>query len=587
MIPRTLPELMGAFKAHDKEQMFSWKEGSSWRSLSWKEFEARVRNLEAHLRDPDGPYGIAKGDFVAFCIYNGPEWHIVRMACAAIGVVTVPVLTEASKSDLEVIFKVSKPKLVIVKDDAQREKVEGVLERLGMETPVLSYTVHTDLGVGPEQNGVDPGVSESDLAMVFFTSGTTSEPKGVLHTHKSLLANVSSCGRAFSFGPDDTTLSFLPVSHVFQHVVDTLALSIGATVAYVERPDQVATALQEVNPTVVVAVPRVFELMANLLPRRVEANLKSKSIVLQKLVPLAMKMGRQNYSGSLGERIPAMVTNPLFRPIRKKVQKEALGSRMRFFVSGGASLPVHVGAFIQGALEVPVYQGWGMTEVAGAGMCNTPGRNVLGSCGTPLPDVEMKLGELPDELRDSLQEGAGEILVRGPMVTEGYFEEPQASEESFRDGWLRTGDVGLIDETGSVWIVDRIKGFIVLESGMKITAQALEDRIRSLCPLIEQIVVVGDARPHLVALVYPSDRTMEGRIEQPYRDADGEWSRAVREAIVAEIRAADLAQHERIRNITLLRDPLSPEDETLTPTQKPRRWMVAERFAGLIDTLYE
>ena len=587
MIPPTLPELMKVFESHDKEEMFSWKEDDGWRSLSWKGFEERVTSLAAYLRGPDGPYGIGKGDFVAFCIYNGPEWHIVRMACAAIGAVTVPVLTEASGGDLEVIFEAARPKLVIVKDDAHREKIEAALGRLETRTPVLSYTVHTDLGGATNGDGMVPGASESDLAMVFFTSGTTSEPKGVMHTHGSLLANVRSCGRLFAVGPDDTTLSFLPVSHVFQHVVDTLALCVGATVAYVGRPDQVVTALREVNPTVVVAVPRVFEVMANLLPRRVEANLKSKSVVLQKLVPLAMDMGQKNYSESLGERLPAKITNPLLRPIRKKVQKEALGSRMRFFVSGGAPLAVHVGAFIQGALEVPLLQGWGMTEVGGAGSCNTPGLNVLGSCGTPLQDIEVKLGELPDELRDSLPGDAGEILVRGPMVTEGYYREPEASEQSFRDGWLRTGDVGRIDETGSIWIVDRVKGFIVLESGMKITAQALEDRIRPRCPLIEQIVVVGDARPHLAALVYPSDRTLEGRVRQPHRNADGDWSEGVREAVVAEIRAMNLAQHERIRNVALLRDPLSPEDETLTPTQKPRRRIIAERFAALIDSLYK
>ena len=461
-----------------------------------------------------------------------------------------------------------------------------LVQDLKIDVPIFAYTVDTDLGAAREIRVAESSDSEDDLAMIFFTSGTTADPKGVMHTHRSLLANVESCSRLFSVGPGDTTLSFLPVSHVYQQVVDTVALLVGATVAFVARPDEVPAALQEVNPTVMVAVPRMFEVMANILPRRVESKLKDKSVILRWLVPVAMRVGQKNYSSSLLERAQARATNFVLRPIRKKVQKEVLGSRMRFLISGGAPLPVHIGAFIQGALEVPVYQGWGMTELAGGATCNTQGRNVLGSCGSAVPGAQVKLGPLPAELRADLPEDAGEILVRGPMVTTGYYQEPDATAEAIRDGWIRTGDVGVIDASGYMWILDRIKGFIVLKNGLKIMAQSLEDRVRSFCPLIEQIVVVGDDRPHLVALVYPNTLMLEERASEPHRDSQGAWTDATKAAVVAELRAVDLAPHERVRNVALLEEPLSPEDETLTPTHKPRRRVIRERYQSLIEGLY-
>ena len=583
--PRVLQDLPAIIASHEKDRVFTWKEGDSWRSLSSAEVVDKVRGLAAHLADPD-ECGLTRDDRAAFIIYNGPEWHIVRMACAAAGAVTVPILTEASDTDLEVILGTAQPKVVVAKDDAQADRARNAIDKLKLDAAVLTYTVDDKL-TSPESSVAErPRPSEDDVAMIFFTSGTTSDPKGVMHTHRSLLANSDSCQRLFSLSPTDTNLSFLPVSHVFQHTVDTLALIVGITTAYIERADQVAAALQEVEPTVMVAVPRVFEVMRNVLPRRIEANLKQKSVVLQKLVPAAMSMGVKNYSSSPLQRLQASITNPILRPIRRKVRDEVFGSRMRFLISGGASLPVHVASYVQGALEVPLYQGWGMTEMAGAGSCNPPWNNVLGSCGAALPGVSFKLGPLPSELAEDLPEGSGEVMVQGPMVTKGYLDDPEATAVLIQDGWMRTGDVGRLDPDGTMWVVDRIKGFIALESGLKIMPQALEDRVRSMCPLIEQVVVFGDARPHLVALIYPGEAILKHRVPEPHRDAQGQWADAVHRAVRNELRDAGLAAHERIRNFHLLDKPLAPQDNTLTPTMKPRRRVILEQYGDAIEKLH-
>jgi len=428
--------------------------------------------------------------------------------------------------------------------------------------------------------------SEDDLAMIFFTSGTTSDPKGVMHTHKSLLSNINACRQIFPIGREDVTLSALPVSHIFQQAVDTLALIEGAAIAYT-TPDKIRSALPEVQPSCMAAFPRMFELMAAMLPKRIEEKLKKSGKIKQKLVSYAMQMGQKNYSSSFKDRLCTMVTNPFLRRVRKGVREQVLGPRMRFFVSGGAPLPIHIGQFMQGALEIPIYQGWGMTELAGAGTCNNPNHNVIGSCGPELPNVEIKLNPLPADFGGNLPNGAGEILIRGPILMLGYYEEPEATAETLQNGWLKTGDVGVFDKQGSLWIVDRIKGSIVLESGLKVMAQSLEDRVRSLCPLIEQIVVIGDKRPHLVALVYPNELVLKDRLPGTHRDKKKQWKDSVKSAIEQELKAVNLAPHETMRKIALLEKPLSPDDETLTPTQKPKRRNIQEKYADIIKSLYK
>ena len=584
--PLTLRDLLSVVRSFRTDRLFSWKKDGDWRRLSSDRFADLVDALARHLHDPEGSYRIEKGDRVAFVIYNGPEWHVVRMACSEIGAVSVPILTEFSLPDLQSILESCRPRLVVARDAAQFDKVRLALQGAGLDTPILGYSVDSDLGEPSDVDYADTSMSEDDLAMIFYTSGTTAEPKGVMHTHRSLLTNAMLCSGLFPIRAGDIAMSFLPVSHIYQQMVDTVTLRVGAGIAYVDAPDQLASAFQEVEPRGMVAVPRMFEVMTNVLPRRIETNLKEKSIVLQKLVPLAIRMGQKNLSERAVDRIQARTTNAIFGPIRRKVRNEVFGSNMRFFISGGAPLPAHAGSYLQGGLEVPLYQGWGMTEVAGAASVNTAEHNVIGSCGRAIPGIELRLGPLPEDLRNDLPENCGEILVRGPVLTTGYFEDPEATSQALQDGWLRTGDIGYIDEREAVWIVDRIKGFLVLDDGLKVMPQSLEDRLRSLCPLIDQIVVIGDKRPHLVALVFPSQTMVEQQLREPYRDAEGDWTAQVKNAILDQLNAVEVARQQRIRNIELLRDALSPQDRTLTPTQKPRRRGIQERYASVIDRLY-
>jgi long-chain acyl-CoA synthetase len=521
---RTLTDLLNTISDWNKKELFKWKDSKEWKSLSSDEYIERVRALACYFRDTPstGKPMVQKEDRVAFLIYNGPEWHIVRMACAKIGAVSVPILTEASAHDLEIILKKSQPKIIVVKDTVQEKRAREALEKLGMNIPVFLYTVHTEL---PQTALTDfhESVSPEDLAMIFFTSGTTSDPKGVMHTHRSLLSNVGACRLMFPVGPDDIVLSFLPVSHIFQQAVDTLALEAGASIVYVEDPKRVVTALPEIQPTIMASVPRMFEIISAMVPRRVHDKLKHEGKIRKMLVPFAMEMGEKNYSYSWWERFLAILTNPVLRPIRRKVRKQIFGPGLKFFVSGGAPLTQEVGAFMQGALELPIYQGWGMTEVAGAGTCNTLDLNLLGSCGKPLPGVtiELRRDHLEGDLKEDLPKGAGELFIKGPIVMQGYWNEPEATSETLQHGWLKTGDIGKINGRGVLWITGRKKGVLVLESGLKVHEEALSARIRSSCPLVEQIVLFGHKKPHVVALVYPNTLLLKDRVEGVMRKEDG------------------------------------------------------------------
>lgn len=586
---QTLTGLLTVISAQNKKELFTWKEGKEWKSLSSSEYIERVRALACYLRDTprENKPMIQKGDRVAFLIYNGPEWHIVRMACAKIGAVSIPILTEASDHDLQIILQKSDPKILIVKDERQEKRVVDLLSQWNMAIKVIRYTVNTELPQTALTNWHE-SLSPDDLAMIFFTSGTTSDPKGVMHTHSSLLSNVGACRLLFDVREDDIVLSFLPVSHIFQQAVDTLALTVGASIVYVEDPRQVVTALPEIKPTIMASVPRMFELISAMVPLRIRDKLKHEGRIKQMLVPFAMRMGEKKYSSSNWDRFLSAVTNPILKRIRKKVREQVFGPRLRFFVSGGAPLTQEVGAFMQGALELPIYQGWGMTEVAGAGTCNTPRYNALGSCGKPLPrtEIELRRNHLPKDLAEDLPEGTGEVFFKGPVVMQGYYNEPEATAETLQGGWLKTGDIGRMDKHGALWITGRKKGVLVLESGLKVHEEALSARVRSACPLVEQIILFGHKKPYIVALVYPNTLLLKDRVQGSTHKEDGTWQDSVKKAVMEEIRKVSVATHERIKDIVLLQNPLGTQDGTLTPTQKPRHRVIQEKYGALIESMY-
>jgi len=583
MTPKTIPELLELIKSCKKEELFRWKSGKEWRSLSSQEFVEKVRGLACHLHDSMEKPMIHKGDRVAFLIYNGPEWHIVRIACAIIGAISVPILTEASDHDLEIILRKSQPNIIIVKDSEQQKRVQNLLSQWSMEISIMKYTVDTVFAQSAFTDFYERA-QPNDLAMIFYTSGTTSDPKGVMHTHRSILANIDACSKLFELTQDDVVLSFMPVSHIFPQAADTLALMAGATIVYVDGSRQVATALTEVQPTAMVSMPRMFELIAGAVPAQVKKKLAKQGKIKQVLVPFAMKMGEWNYSSSLRKKISASLTNPFLRGIRRKVRAEIFGPRLRFFISGGAPLTHEVGAFMQGALELPIYQGWGMTEVAGAGTCNAPGANTIGSCGKIIPnaEIEIRRDHLDEDFKDDLPKGAGEIFIRGESVTTGYYGDPEATSKALQDGWLKTGDIGKIDKNGILWIVGRKQGVIVLESGLKVHEDALAARIRSACNMIDQIVILGHKRPHLVALISPNALALDS-IPKPHRTEEGAWTPEVKRAIRAQLKQVELATHERLRDITLL----EAQDGTLTPSQKPRHHVILEKYGELIESMYK
>ena len=586
---RNFTVLLGEIMRHDKASLFEWKTKKTNMRLSSKEFVSCVYQFDDYLNlimaDKFG-HRLEKRGKVAFMIYNGPEWHVVRMGCAMRGVVSIPILTEVSDHDLAVILTKSDPSLVIVKTESHKQKVRRVLASLDKNIPVKIFSITPD---EPNEITVDfriqktllfdrhPVFKNHELAMLFFTSGTTSDPKGVMHSQKSLLANVDACSRIFPVSDGDVVLSFLPVSHIFQQAVDTLALLRGATIVCAEpNPELIMEAFQEFKPTCAAASPVFFEKFLKKFAFRLEKELKKKSTLLRTFMRVMLK-------------------RPFIYMMRNKLRNRVFGPNMKFFVSGGAPLSKETASFIQDTFGVPIYQGWGMTEVAGAGTCNTPYANVPGSCGRPIPETEIAIAREfgsnsyiqvahsthVDE-HVPFYNKVGEVLIKGPAVMLEYYKDPEATAEKFIEkGYMRTGDLGYIDQKGFLWIEGRADDTIVFGSGLKVNAGALEERIKQGCPFVDQVVVLPDKNKNgLVALVYPDEEALVNIF--PKRNPEGEWIIPVMNGVASQIHELNLPRHERPR-VVLLKEPLSTTDETLTPTLKPRRRVIREKYSELLN----
>lgn len=583
--PKTLLELFESAVLHSKSDLFRWKENGKIRSLSSHEFHKKTLECAAVLRSN----GIGPGDRVGFIIYNGPEWHILRMAASLIGAVSIPIIPEVSDHDLAIVIQKGDPKIIAVRNVREQKRAERALTQTSKLIPTLVWSMETPPPPSVPIFSGTPRPKPDDLAMIFFTSGTTSDPKGVMHTHRSILANVQACRRIFPIGRDDTILSFLPVSHIFQQSVDTLALAAGATIAYVENPLEIRSGLKDFQPTVLTSVPRMFEKIVAVTPGAVKKQIaaeerKCNGALKRSIFRIKkwMVFAHLEYAMADSKKAPWHAFL-----VRRKLRQEFFGGRLRFVVTGGAPLQTETVKTVKKLFGIPVYQGWGTTELAGAATCNTDELNIPGSCGRPIPGVFVALTSHPDIPAEMLRDGAGEIIVRGSTITEGYYGDLHATDDAITpDGWLHTGDVGKFDEHGCLWIVDRLKGFEVLRDGLKIWNQSLEDRIRAACPSIEQIVLCADKKPHVTALLWPSLALLEEKVEHP-KNSDGTWSKNAQKHIANELKRVPLAPHERVRNFAILPKPLSVEDETLTPTQKPKRRVIYQKYADQIELLYQ
>ncbi|MGB4704599.1 MAG: long-chain fatty acid--CoA ligase [Candidatus Saccharicenans sp.] len=538
--------------------------------------------------------GFRKGDKLIILSENRPEWVMTDFATICQGGLTVPIYTSLTAPQAEYIIRDSDAMVVVVSSAEQRAKIESIRPNLTQVRHYITFEegeipgylnfdrlLETGRQVEAERPGLfrelAEGVKPEDEASLIYTSGTTGEPKGVILTHHNFISNVKTCVAMFDISYRDTVLSFLPLSHVLERMVMFSYLYAGATVAFAESVDTVAQNLLEVRPHIMVSVPRVFEKIY----ARVMDNVLSSSTLKKKIFFWALKIGRKYAQKDLaGEKIPAILRfkrKIAHRLVFSKII-ERTGGRVRFFISGGAPLAKDIAEFFY-ALGLVIYEGYGLTETAPVLAVNRPGALKFGTVGPPIPEVEIKIA--PD----------GEILARGPNVMKGYYKKEEATREAFEGGWFHTGDIGYLDEDGFLVINDRKKDLIVTSGGKNVAPQPIENLLKT-SPYISTVVVIGDRRRFISALVVPNFEKLEELARSRGISFSSRQELVRNPEIVAFVQAeidrltGNLASYEKIKKIALLDRDLEIEKGEITPTLKVRRATVENRYRELIESLY-
>jgi long-chain acyl-CoA synthetase len=590
----TFPNLVTMFFARARENgdaPFLWhKGGNGWQSRSWAQTAREVASLAAALKR----LGLKRGDRVMLVSENRPEWCIADLAIMAAGCVTVPTYVTNTERDHAHILGDSGAKAVIVSTaKLARTLIPAVIRSthcktvIGIEDIRVGQSGHIALHdwsslVGAETPDVEAvaaaaDFARSDLACIIYTSGTGGAPRGVQQHHGAILHNVAGCIDVIlnDFGWDDEVfLSFLPLSHAYEHSGGQFfPIGLGAQIYYAEGLEKLASNIEEVRPTLMVVVPRLFEV----LRARIVKTIEKQGGLAPKLLQRALSLGAKD----LGKGIPIWdrpVDFFIKKTLRPKVQAK-FGGRIKALVSGGAPLNPEIGVFFH-ALGLTMLQGYGQTESGPVISCNRPKVGLkMDTVGPPLKDTEVRIAE------------DGEILVRGELVMHGYWNNEAETARVIQDGWLHTGDVGHIDEAGRIVITDRKKDLIVNDKGDNVSPQKVEGML-TLQPEIIQAMVVGDKRPHLVGLIVPDpewlmDWCIANNVKPDCQAMCGDP--AVQRAIMAAVDRvnAELSVTEKVRRVCLTADAFTVDNEMLTPSMKIRRHKIREVYGERLDALYK
>jgi long-chain acyl-CoA synthetase len=581
-----------ACSTYDKPNALMWKVNGAYQSMSSEDFHQQVRQVGAGLARLD----VRKADRIALISENRPEWAISDLAILSIGAINVPMYTTLPAAQIQELLNDSKAKIVLVSTTLQLQKVLSTncktpcLQTIVLmndepvaEKQVLSFSQL--LTLGKETLREQPSLFDSlrqqvkgeDVASIIYTSGTTGTPKGVMLTHRNIVTNVLDSVEGFDIGPSDSSLSFLPLCHIFERMFDYMVMYCGATLAYAESFESVAQNLQEVRPTVVASVPRFFEKMY----ARIQEAMRTSPPAKRRLMRWAISVGKERSRRVLKKQgVPprlqfqyALADKLVFSKLR-----ERLGGRIRFFISGGAPLDKELAEFFF-SVGVLILEGYGLTETSPVIAVNRLNDFKLGTVGKPLRHVEVKIAE------------DGEILTRGPSVMLGYYKREAETREALAGGWFHTGDVGALDADGFLSITDRKKDLIVTASGKNVAPQKIEGLLKNN-PCFVNIVAVGNRRPFVSALVVPNPDKIRmvakelGLDPEPYHSLMR--SDKIKEFLLQQIHASapDLAPFEQIKRIEILETDFSIDAGELTPTMKVRRRFVESKYQDLIDRLY-
>ncbi|MHA6332344.1 AMP-dependent synthetase/ligase [Qipengyuania sp. CAU 1752] len=569
------------------------KRDGKWVTQSWREVAEQVSVLAESLRS----IGLDDGDRVMLVSENRPEWCIADLAIMAAGCITVPAYTTNTQRDHMHILDNSGAKAVIVSNEKLSDPLLPAIMRTGIAEHVIAIdsirphqtaggeTVHrwVDLLEGDPvaaRKAVDARlerIGRDATACIIYTSGTGGAPRGVMQHHGAILCNVKGAAEIlandFGLDEDERFLSFLPLSHAYEHSGGQfLPIGAGAQIYYSEGLEKLASNIEETQPTIMVVVPRLFEVLRTRIMKQVSKQGGAANYLMDR----ALEIGERRANGT-SRVLDKPMDMVLERTLRPKIRKR-FGGRIKAMVSGGAPLNPEVGIFFE-SMGLTMLQGYGQTEAGPVISCNRPAAGLrMDTVGPPMTGVEVRIAE------------DGELLVQGELVMHGYWQNEAETRRVLKDGWLHTGDIGHFDEAGRIVITDRKKDMIVNDKGDNIAPQKIEGML-TLQPEIGQAMVAGDRRPYIVGLIVP-----EAEWALEWANANGkkfdlkelqelpEFRSAVRAAI--DRTNVDLSVIEKVRGFAFADEAFTIENEEMTPSMKIRRHMIRQRYQDRLDGLY-
>src|ERR1700686_495416 len=581
----TLNDILFAVCSNRRDRVMLQRGAQGWTPISSTEIYRGVVGIARALES----WGVRKGDRVAILSENRPEWTITDFAALALGAVTVPIYATQTAEQTAFILNNSGARVIAVSTKNQLEKVLAIQQQTPVERIIVMDNVMDAVETAhavqmqelmlqgptefdPEFDARSRAIVPDDLATIIYTSGTTGTPKGAMLTHGNMASNIAFSLLGFTVRSGEISISFLPLSHVTARHVDLAMLSRGVTLAYVSSLDQLPQALLEVRPTIFVGVPRVYEKVHG------QVDIKAKGFPKKWIYRWALSVGRAHRDEILADRTPrSLAWRVCNRLVFSKV-RAGLGGRAEVFILGGAPLGRELAEWYAD-IGIRIDEGYGLTETSPVIAVNSPQAHRLGTVGKILPNIDVRTAE------------DGEILVRGPSVFKGYWNQPRETKAALVDGWFKTGDIGKLDADGFLSITDRKKDLIKTSGGKFIAPQPLENSLKHSA-LIAEAVIVGDKRKFPAVLVAPYFPVLEdwARANQVAFSSREDLVahakvKALYEGIVAEVNG-NLARFEQLKKVILVAEEFSTENGALTASMKLRRRVVEERYRSRIDEMY-
>lgn len=582
--------VLNAIESYDKQDLLIHKKEGKYVSFSSRDFAATVKYFSLGL----GELGLEAGEKLVIFSENRPEWVMTNCANMCLGGVSVPIYTTLSAEQIQFIIEDSDSTIVVFSSPELWEKLKGIRHSLTKVTHYITFEAEAHEEILSFQDVVDKGkkraeaeperfvnralsIKPDDLACIIYTSGTTGSPKGVMLTHGNLASNLKAVCQIIEFSDKDTSLSWLPLSHSFEHLVTIAYIHKGVTIAFAERPETIIDNLAEIRPHLLTSVPRLYEKFYS----GIMDNVLNSSPVKRRIFFWALKTGKKHSQKKLTSQKISSFLEWKRKIAHKLVFSKIIaktGRRIRIFVSGAAPLSKNIADFF-GAIGMIVLEGYGLTETSPAISLNTFENVKFGTVGKPVPGVEVKIAE------------DGEILAKGPNIMKGYYKKEAETAEVFDGEWFKTGDIGFVDKDGFITITDRKKDIIVTAGGKNVAPQLIENLLKTN-PFIANVLVLGDRRKFISALIVPDYEKLESYAKDNsihYAGRDDLVQNAHIKKMMAEqidMCTKNLAKYEKIKKFALLDRDFTIDEGELTPTLKVKRNIIEKKHSSLIDSFY-